>query len=256
MIAEIDSSPLRVSLSVFEGPLDLLLYLIKKDEVDIYDIQIGRITQQYLSYLEAMQELDLEVAGEFLVMAANLIYLKSRTLLPVDQQPAEEDAEEDDPRWDLIRQLIEYKKFKEAAGELGEREALQELIHRRLVAPPVAKVEAAAEGGLGRVGMIDLIHAFQKVLERARKKEGFREIYEDRFTVADKIEYILTEIGKTARLQFSSLFGEMTSRSEIVVTFLALLELIRLKQLRITQAEALGEIEISSSEQHGTEAYT
>jgi segregation and condensation protein A len=104
--------------------------------------------------------------------------------------------------------------------------------------------------------MIDLIHAFQKVLERARKKEGFREIYEDRFTVADKIEYILTEIGKTARLQFSSLFGEMTSRSEIVVTFLALLELIRLKQLRITQAEALGEIEISSSEQHGTEAYT
>ncbi|MFQ3671064.1 MAG: segregation/condensation protein A [Verrucomicrobiia bacterium] len=249
------TSPLRVSLPVFEGPLDLLLYLIKRDEVDIYDVEIGRITGQYLEYLEAMRELDLEIAGEFLVMASNLVYLKSRTLLPVDQQAAEEDAEEDDPRWDLIRQLVEYKKFKEAAGDLGEREAIQELIFRRRAAPPVglASGEGKKEQDLGRVTMLDLIHAFQKVLERARKKEGFREIYEERFTVADKIEFILETMSRTGRVLFSSLFEAMSSRAEIVVTFLALLELIRLKHLRAIQPDPLGEIEITSRADHGTE---
>src|SRR6476619_8529880 len=108
----------KVKLEVFEGPLDLLLYLIKRDEIDIYDISLERITKQYLEYLQAFKELNIDIAGEFIVMAANLIYLKSRSLLPVDQQPPDEDAAEDDPRWDLIRQLIEYKKFKEAAGQL------------------------------------------------------------------------------------------------------------------------------------------
>ncbi|GAB4242298.1 MAG: segregation/condensation protein A [Candidatus Methylacidiphilales bacterium] len=254
-LTEKDGTPLRVSLPVFEGPLDLLLYLIKKDEVDIYDVQIERITGQYLAYLEAMQELDLEIAGEFLVMAANLVYLKSRTLLPVDQQAAEEDAEEDDPRWDLIRQLVEYKKFKEAAAELEERETLQELIYRRKAAPPVVMVsEGAGETNpFGRVTMLDLIHAFQKVLDRARAKQGFREIYEERYTVADKIEFILDIVARADRVMFSSLFQEMTSRSEIVVTFLALLELIRLKHLRVRQPDPLGEIEISSRTNHGTE---
>ena len=111
----------KVRLEIFEGPLDLLLYLIKRDELDIYDISIERITRQYLEYLQAFKELNIEVAGEFVVMAANLIYLKSRSLLPADQQPPEEDAEEDDPRWELIRQLIEYKKFKEAAAQLETR---------------------------------------------------------------------------------------------------------------------------------------
>ena len=121
----------KVKLEVFEGPLDLLLYLIKQDEIDIYDISIERITRQYLEYLQAFKELNIELAGEFIVMAANLIYLKSRSLLPVDQQPPEEDTEEDDPRWDLIRQLIEYKKFKEAAAELHQRELEQERIFAR-----------------------------------------------------------------------------------------------------------------------------
>ena len=116
----------KVRLEIFEGPLDLLLYLIKRDEVDIYDISLERITRQYLEYLQAFKELNIEVAGEFVVMAANLIYLKSRSLLPVDQQPPEEEVEEDDPRWDLIRQLIEYKKFKEAAAQLQTRELEQE----------------------------------------------------------------------------------------------------------------------------------
>src|SRR5437764_7620646 len=121
----------KVKLEIFEGPLDLLLYLIKRDELDIYDISIERITRQYLEYLEAFKELNIEVAGEFIVMAANLIYIKSRSLLPLDQQPPEEDAEEDDPRWDLIRQLIEYKKFKEAAQQLHVRELEQERIFAR-----------------------------------------------------------------------------------------------------------------------------
>src|SRR4249919_2467135 len=112
----------KVRLEIFEGPLDLLLFLIKRDEIDIYDISLERITRQYLEYLQAFKELNIDVAGEFVVMAANLIYWKSRSLLPVDQQPPEEDAEEDDPRWDLIRQLIEYKKFKEAAAQLQVRQ--------------------------------------------------------------------------------------------------------------------------------------
>src|SRR6185503_10310141 len=122
----------KVKLEVFEGPLDLLLYLIKMDEVDIYDILIERITQQYLEFMEAFKVLDLEVAGEFVVMAANLIYIKSRSLLPVHVQPPEEEAEEDDPRWELIRQLIEYKKFKDAAAQLGKREFEQSSLFGRM----------------------------------------------------------------------------------------------------------------------------
>src|SRR6266849_6735009 len=121
----------KVKLEVFEGPLDLLLYLIKQDEIDIYDISLERITSQYLEYLQAFKELSIELAGEFIVMAANLIYLKSRSLLPVDQQPPEEGAAEDDPRWELIRQLIEYKKFKEAAAQLHDRALEQENIFVR-----------------------------------------------------------------------------------------------------------------------------
>src|SRR5438445_10306850 len=124
-------SDYKVKLEIFEGPLDLLLYLIKRDEIDIYDISIERITRQYLEYLQAFKELNIDVAGEFVVMAANLTYLKSRSLLPVDQQPPAEDAESYDPRWDLIRQLIEYKKFKEAAVELHQRELEQERIFSR-----------------------------------------------------------------------------------------------------------------------------
>src|SRR6202007_2166427 len=121
----------KVKLEVFEGPLDLLLYLIKRDEIDIYDISLERISSQYLDYLQAFKELNIELAGEFVVMAANLIYLKSRSLLPVDQQPPEEDAAEEDPRWELIRQLIEYKKFKEAGVQLHLRELEQERIFVR-----------------------------------------------------------------------------------------------------------------------------
>jgi segregation and condensation protein A len=234
----------KVKLEVFEGPLDLLLYLVKQDEIDIYDISIERITRQYLEYLQAFKELNIEIAGEFIVMAANLIYLKSRSLLPVDQQPPEEDAEEDDPRWNLIRQLIEYKKFKEAAAELHLRELEQEQIFAR-------------EGGssshlpeplrLGEVGIFQLINAFQTVIKRVEARQDVQEIFTERFSVSEKIDTILQRVANGTRLRFSDLFGAVVSRVEVVVTFLALLELIRLKQVRAIQKNIFEEIEIAAA---------
>src|SRR3982751_3891993 len=148
----------KVRLEIFEGPLDLLLYLIKRDEIDIYDISLERITRQYLEYLEAFKELNIEVAGEFIVMAANLLYIKSRRLLPADQQPPEEEAEEDDPRWELIRQLIEYKKFKEAAAQLHDRALEQQQRFARAVTYDAE--QALAPIRLGEVGIFQLINAF------------------------------------------------------------------------------------------------
>jgi segregation and condensation protein A len=230
----------KVKLEIFEGPLDLLLYLIKKDEVDIYDIPIERITRQYLEYLDAFKILDLDVAGDFVVMAANLIYIKSRSLLPKDLQPPEEAAEEDDPRWELVRQLIEYKKFKEAAGHLQVRELEREGLFTRLGDP----AEAAPERPLAEVSIFDLINAFNTVLKRT-KPEDLREIFEENFTVTDKIELIMKMTSSGVCLRFSELFGGAVSRTEVVVTFLALLELVRLKQIVARQSEAFGEIELA-----------
>jgi segregation and condensation protein A len=235
----------KVKLDIFEGPLDLLLYLIKRDELDIYEISLERITKQYLEYLQAFKELNIDIAGEFVVMAANLIYLKSRSLLPLDQQPPEEDVEEDDPRWELIRQLIEYKKFKEAAGELQ----LRQLDHERRFArggTPDAEL-LAAPLRLGEVGIFQLINALQNVIKRIEAREDLREIFGEHFTVSDKIETILQRVAAGRSLKFSELFAQMASRVEVVVTFLALLELIRLRQVRATQANPFDEIQIESA---------
>ncbi len=233
------SGEYKVKLEVFEGPLDLLLYLIKKDEVDIYDISIERITEQYLDFMEAFKVLDLDVAGEFVVMAANLIYIKSRSLLPTDVQPPEEEAEEDDPRWELVRQLVEYKKFKDAAAKLGRLEFEQSNLFTRLseAAPP-------PERPLGEVSVFDLINAFNGILKRINQKEDLREIFEENYSVSDKIDLILKFMSSGVALRFTELFASAASRTEIVVTFLALLELIRLKQVRAVQEEVFGEIEL------------
>ncbi|MDD5199407.1 MAG: segregation/condensation protein A, partial [Terrimicrobiaceae bacterium] len=225
----------------------LLLYLIKRDEVDIYEVSIERITRQYLEYLDAFQLLNIELAGEFIVMAANLLYLKSRTLLPADLQMAEEDAEEDDPRWELIRQLIEYKKFKEAAGRLREREAAQENLFARLPSAPELAVDPA-NLLVEEVGIFDLIRAFQNVLKRrADQQEDLREIFEENFTVADKIDHVLRLIGSGVPVTFEEMFPDRATRTEIVVTFLAMLELIRMKQLRVRQDQHFGEIWLERS---------
>ena len=237
-------SDYKVKLEIFEGPLDLLLYLIKRDELDIYEISLERITRQYLEYLQAFKELNIDLAGEFVVMAANLIYLKSRSLLPVDQQPPEEDAEEDDPRWELIRQLIEYKKFKEAAAQLQVRQIEQEGVFVRQSSG--SNVFALAPLRLGEVGIFQLINAFQNVIKRVKAREDLREIFGEHHTVSDKIDWILQRVADGTPLRFSELFAGMASRVEIVVTFLALLELIRLRQVRAVQPEVFAEIEIAA----------
>ena len=233
----------KVKLEVFEGPLDLLLYLIKQDEIDIYDISLERITSQYLEYLQAFKDLNIELAGEFIVMAANLIYLKSRSLLPRDQQPPEEDAGEEDPRWELIRQLIEYKKFKEAAAELNVRALEQERIFMR---EPGATSAVQEPLRLGEVGIFQLISAFQTVMKRIEARQDVQEIFGERFSVSEKIDSILRRVATGTRLRFSDLFGTAASRIEVVVTFLALLELIRLKQVRAVQKNVFEEIEIAA----------
>ena len=231
------SSEYKVKLEVFEGPLDLLLYLIKKDEVDVYDVSIERITQQYLEFMEAFKVLDLEVAGEFVVMAANLIYIKSRNLLPAAVQPPDEEAEEEDPRWELVRQLVEYKKFKDAAAQLSQKELEQSKMFTRL-----PEVEPAPERPLGDVSVFDLINAFNGILKRLNHREDLREIFEENYTVSDKIDLIMKMMASEVPLKFTELFTSVASRAEIVVTFLALLELIRLKQIKAAQEDAFGEI--------------
>jgi len=232
----------KVKFEVFEGPLDLLLYLIKKEEVDIYDVNLTQLATQFIEYIDVMRMLDLEIAGEFLVMASTLMYIKSRELLPLDQQ-VETDGEDDgeDPRWELIRQLVEYKKFKDAAAQLQALEARQENIFPRLPARP----EFAAEKPLRPdVSLFDLLNAVNSILKRVSQKEDSRHVFEDKWTVSEKIELILKAITEEPRLKFSELFEGALSRTEVVVTFLALLELIRLKQIIVVQPEAFGEIGI------------
>lgn len=235
----------RVSLDIFEGPLDLLLYLIKKDEVDIYDVAIERVTGQYLEYIETFKMLNIELASEFIVMAANLMYIKSRTLLPKHEQPPEEEGEEEDPRWELIRQLVEYKKFKDAAAFLEQREGIQQQVYAGRPEAPEEASETPAP--LPDVGIFDLIRAFQRVLSRFETEDELAEIADDRFTVGDKIDYLLVEVGRGQRMRFAELFARASSKGEVVVTFLALLELIRLREFRVQQESAFSEIEIERS---------
>jgi segregation and condensation protein A len=236
----------KVQFEVFEGPLDLLLYLIKKEEVDIYEVNLTRLATQFIEYIDVMRLLDLDIAGEFLVMASTLMYIKSRELLPKDLQV--ENAEEDegeDPRWELIRQLVAYKKFKDAAVHLQAREIEQENTFPRLpvrgetlVPPPEVKAEAS---------IFDLINAVNEILKRVNQRGDFREIFEDKWSVSEKIEFLLKLIAEKPSVKFSELFDTATSRSEVVCTFLALLELIRLKQLLCVQAEDFGTIEITKA---------
>jgi segregation and condensation protein A len=232
---------LKIRLPVFEGPLDLLLYLIRKEEVDIYQIPIEKITGQYLEYLRLMRMLDLEVAGEFLVMAATLLYIKSRQLLPKDQQVVDPEEEENDPRWELIRQLVEYKKFKDAANQLGVQANLQDAIFRGHFDPK--GLPAPETGGKIEIGIFDLISAFQKILARATPEMEMT-VLEDRFTVSDKIIHVQQLLEARTRVLFRDLFPEDAGRTEVVVTFLALLELIRLNQIHAEQDEVFGEIQL------------
>jgi segregation and condensation protein A len=244
----------KVQFEVFEGPLDLLLYLIKKEEVDIYEVNLTKLATQFIEYIDTMRLLDLEIAGEFLVMASTLMYIKSRELLPVEQQ-AQVEGEEDgeDPRWELIRQLVEYKKFKDAAAQLQTLEARQEHVFPRMPGrsafAELEPDESASRSTKPEVSIFDLLNAVNSVLKRFEKREGAaREIFEDKWSVSEKIESIIHAIGNRngGAMKFSELFENVASRAEVVCTFLALLELIRLKQLVCVQPEAFGEIELAA----------
>lgn len=236
--------PLKVRLETFEGPLDLLLYLIKKNEIDIYDIPISVITQQYLEYLEIMKNLNLDVAGEFLLMAATLLHIKSKMLLPPTGEE-EEEKEEEDPRAELVRRLLEYQRFKEAAQQLVKGPLLdREVFVRSFFGDALAEKEAE-EDVSGEVTLFDLLEVMKKVLEGLPAEE-FQEISMEHLNIKDKILHIMERLWEAESLAFTELYTASSSRREIVVTFLALLELLRLRMIRVYQGETFGTIRIFS----------
>lgn len=231
-----------VSLEVFEGPLDLLLYLIKKEEVDIHDIPIGRITDQYLEYLNLMKVLDLNIAGDFIVMSATLMLIKSRMLLPVEER-SEAEEEEEDPRWDLVRQLVEYKKFKDAADHLeGLEEQMENVFSRE---SGFVELGAAPEVDLKDASIFDLITALNDALGRV-EEESLQEIFAEEYTVGEKVSYITETLKVAKRLSITDLFGGMVSRQEIVCTFLAVLELMKLNRIAAVQEGVFGQIVVEA----------
>jgi segregation and condensation protein A len=231
----------RVQIEEFEGPLDLLLHLIKKNEVDIYNIPIAAITRQYLEYIELLKELNLDIAGEFLVMAATLLQIKSRMLLPVTQE--EEEAEAEDPRAELVRRLLEYQRYRDASFQLSSRNLLgRDVFARKFDSPELAELEPVEEPA--DVELFELIEAFQRVLSRV-SVETFHDVVTDGISIADRISEVLSILHESKTVAFDSLFSERMSRDLLVVTFLSVLELCKLKLIRVTQVENLGSIWIT-----------
>jgi segregation and condensation protein A len=233
-----------VRLENFEGPLDLLLHLIRKHEVSIYDIPIALITQQYLDYIDLMQELNLDVAGDFLVMAATLIHIKSRMLLP-RPDPAQEDPEED-PRDTLMRRLLEHQKFKAAAELLHERETLRSAQWTRADGP-IAEIAGEAPEPEIEVDLFSLISAFRAVVERAKQRPKLY-LPGEQIPIEDRIAHLLARLSETDACGFDDLFADMQSRTGMIVTFLAILEMIRLKLIRVYQSGPMGGIRVYKRE--------
>ncbi len=232
--------PYPVRLANFEGPLDLLLHLIKKSELDIYDIPIALVTRQYIEYIDLMQDLNLDVAGEFLVMAATLIHLKSRTLLP-RPDPAQDDPDED-PREALVRRLLEHQKFKAAAELLHERETLRSAQWTRPDGP-ITEIAGEAPEPEVEVDLFSLISAFRAVVERSKQRP---KVYlpGEQMPIEDRIEQLMARLSETEACGFEDLFEDVQTRSGLIVTFLALLEMIRLKLVRVFQSGAMTPIRV------------
>ena len=230
------TSSYKIELPFYEGPMDLLLHLIKKNEIDIYDIPIALVTEQYLEYIEMLKVLNLDTIGDFLVMAATLMHIKSKMLLPPDP---EEDAEEADPREELVKRLIEYRKFRDAAEKLSGREQYySELYDRDASIEGLKKEEILLE-----VSVFDLISAFRNIVVRTKDKE-FHEVTVEKLTINDKISDIMEKLNFSKSLTLQQLFEEMDSKYEMVVTFLALLELIKLRLVKVVQKNPFATIEV------------
>lgn len=248
----------KVKLEVFEGPLDLLLYLIKKEEIDVWDIPIARITEQYLTYLDLMRELNLDVAGEFILMAATLAHIKSKELLPKDPNADPEMEEEGDPRAELVRRLLEYQKYKNAAEELATRPLLgRDTFGRGEANVPDAKEmpvnDVSVEAPLD-MSVFALLDAFKRVIARI-PPERFHEVEGDTISVAEKAKYLATEILRKGSLTFQDLFRDVENqkKTDVIATFLALLEMVRMKLLAVRQADEDGMIHIVSKIPEGTD---
>ena len=233
----------KIKLESFEGPLDLLIHLIKKNEVNIYDIPIALITEQYLSYIELMQELNLDVAGEFLVMASTLIHIKSKMLLPRPETAATDGEPEEDPREALVRRLLEHQKFKAAAELLHERETMRSAQFTR----PDSRVAGAADDDYEpelEVDLFSLLAAFKGVLERASRKPRMV-IPPEQISIEDRMHQLLDRLSETEACGFEDLFADGDgSRPFMIVTFLAVLEMIRLKLIRVFQSGSFGAIRV------------
>jgi segregation and condensation protein A len=230
----------EIKLDIFEGPLDLLLYLIKKNEIDIYDIPIARITQQYLAYIDVLRSFNLDLAGEFLVLAATLLHIKSRLLLPVEEDPEVEDDE--DPRAELVRQLLEYQAFKEAALQLDSRPMLERDVFKRSYSD-VASENLEEPDTLSEMDVFDLVKAFQQILARLDRTEPM-EIDAERMSLTDRINEIMERLTEDKHLTFADLIGGRNDRRWILYTFLALLELMKLRMIRAYQGESYGTIRL------------
>ncbi len=233
----------QIKIEIFEGPMDLLLHLIKKHELDIYSIPIALITQQYLEYIELMKSLDMEIAGEFLVMASTLTHIKSKMLLPPAENP---DAEEDgvDPRAELIRRLLEYKSFKDAAGSLENREETWSKVYTR-PADSAPDVTAEDEPLLFDFHLFDLLDALKDVM--ARVPDASFDITAEAVSITEKISLILSRLETADSVLFSDLFAGSTSKAQVIGTFLAILELIKSRVIKAFQIEQFGAIRIMKS---------
>jgi segregation and condensation protein A len=243
----------RIKLQVFEGPLDLLLFLIRKNEIDIYDIPIESVMKQYVEVLHAMQQLDLDVAGEFFVMAASLMEIKSRLLLPHGEHAIDPNADGEDamdPRWELVHQLIQYRKFKEAAAQIGDLALRRRDLLARFAS---ARSASALDRPLQGVDRIELWNAFNLVLRRLAEKLVIGEIHDETVTVADQMEWLLARLEREKTFIFSHLFPDGVSLRRLVATFLAVLELTRLGRLQLRQDEAFADIACSAPEQKSLE---
>lgn len=226
----------HVQLKIYEGPLDLLLHLIRKNELSITDVPIASITEQYLAALELMQGLDLDVSGEYLVMAATLLHIKSQMLLPPEEDDDEEDEEGGDSREELIRRLLEYERFKNAARELEEREILNRDVFVRQ-----GRSERVTDVSFEQLSVFDLMSALQRVLERF-PGPSVHTVVRETVSVRERMTYLLDELHRRSSVAFHELFDSARTRMDVVVTFLALLELIRIRAVHAFQKERLGPI--------------
>lgn len=233
----------KLKLEVFEGPLDLLLYLIKKDQLNIYDIPIAQVTAQYMEYLDMLKLLNLDIIGDFLVMAAALMQIKSKMLLPPDPS-AQEEVQEEDPRDDLVRRLLEYQKFKEIAEELKTKELVRQDFFARVVNEEKTKeLKEDSQEVYFEASLFDLITAFTQVLKNV-PKDIFYQVIKDEYTVEQKIHDLLHLLLDKSRIMLKELFGLAKNKVEVIVIFMAILELIRLREILVVQKGLFGEIEV------------